>query len=213
MPGLIGKKLGMTQIFTEEGEAVGVTVLEAGPCPVVQVKTAERDGYEAVQLGFGEVKPRRVKRPEAGHAARAGLEAVPTTLAEFEPEEGREYEPGEQLTVEQFQVGDRVKVSGKTKGRGFQGVVKRHGFSGGPASHGGSSTMRLPGSIGPGTDPSRVVKGRKMPGRMGDQWHTSLNLRVEKVDPERHLLLVRGSVPGARNNVVYIRKVGSGESR
>ncbi len=206
MPGLIGKKVGMTQIFTDDGEAVGVTVIEAGPCPVVQVKTPERDGYRAVQLGFGRVKEKRVKKPEAGHAARAGLDYVPAELAEFEQgEEDEAYEAGQELTVELFEEGQRVKVSGKPKGRGFQGPVKRHGFSGGPASHGGSATQRLPGSIGPGTDPSRVIKGRKMAGRMGGTVSTEENLRVERVDAERNLLLVRGSVPGARNNIVYIR--------
>lgn len=195
----------MTQIFTEEGEAVGVTVLEAGPCPVVQVKTPERDGYSALQLGFGRVKEKRVKRPEAGHAARAGLEHVPRELAEFELPAGEEFEPGEELTVEMFEVGQRVKVSGKTKGRGFQGTMKRHGFSGGPGSHGGQSIGRAPGSAGPGTDPSRVIKGRKMPGQMGNTIDTITNLRVEKVFPERNLLLVRGSVPGSKDNIVYIR--------
>lgn len=206
MPGLIAKKVGMTQVFTEEGEAVGVTILEAGPCPVVQVKTAERDGYEAIQLGFGRVKPKRVTKPEAGHAARAGLDYVPSTLVEFEPVEGEDYEPGQELTVEMFEAGDAVKVTGKTKGRGFQGVVKRHGFGGGRASHGGSSVMRAPGSIGPGTDPSRVIKGRKMPGQMGDKPRSVENLTIERVIPEKNLLLVRGSVPGARNNIVYVRR-------
>jgi len=205
MPGLIGKKVGMTQIFTEDGEAVGVTVLEAGPCPVVQVKTAERDGYVSLQLGFGRKKDRRVKRPEAGHAARAGLDYVPEVLAEFEPEEGEEYETGQLLTVEMFEPGQRVKVSGRTKGRGFAGVVKRHGFGGGRGSHGGTSIMRAPGSIGPGTDPSRVIKGRKMAGQMGARQRTEQNLRVEKVDAEKNLILVRGSVPGPRNNIVLIR--------
>lgn len=206
MSGLIGKKLGMTQIFTGDGEAVGVTVIEAGPCPVVQVKTPERDGYSAVQLGFGRVKESRVKRPEAGHAARAGLDYVPSELAEFAPEEGEEYEAGQEITVSIFEPGERVKVSGDSKGRGFQGPVKRHGFGGGRASHGGSAVLRKPGSIGPGTDPSRVIKGRKMAGRMGGTRTTVENLRVERVDPEKNLLLVRGSVPGARNNILYIRR-------
>lgn len=205
MPGLIGKKVGMTQIFTDDGEAVGVTVIEAGPCPVVQVRTDERDGYRAVQLGFGRVKETRVKKPEAGHAARAGLDYVPAELAEFDLGEDEEFEAGQEITVELFEPGQRVKVSGKPKGRGFQGPVKRHGFSGGPASHGGSATQRLAGSIGPGTDPSRVIKGRKMAGRMGGTTRTVENLRVERVDADRNLLLVRGSVPGARNNILYIR--------
>jgi large subunit ribosomal protein L3 len=204
MPGLIGKKLGMTQVFTEEGRAVGVTVLEVGPCPVVQVKTVENDGYEAVQLGYGRRKERRVRKPEAGHAARSGLDYVPAVLAEFEPEEGREYELGEELTVGMFEVGQRVKVSGSTKGRGFQGTVKRHGFGGSSASHGGSATLRKPGSIGPGTDPSRVIKGRKMSGQMGNSTRTALNRRIEGIDADKNLLLVRGSIPGALNNVVLV---------
>lgn len=205
MAGLIGKKLGMAQIFTEEGKAVGVTVLEVGPCPVVQVKTEETDGYEAIQLGFGRRKDNRVKKPEAGHAALAGLDYAPSVLIEFAPESDREYEPGEELTVEMFEVGQRVKISGNTKGRGFQGTVKRHGFGGGRGSHGGMSILRAPGSIGPGTDPSRVIKGRKMSGQMGGDKRTALNRRIEKIVPEKNLLLVRGSVPGARNNIVVIR--------
>jgi large subunit ribosomal protein L3 len=204
MPGLIGRKIGMTQIFNDDGVAVGVTVLEVGPCPVVQVKTADEDGYDAVQLGFGRRKEVRVKRPEAGHAARAGLDYVPEVLAEFDFS-GEELEPGQELTVELFEVGKRVKISGPTKGRGFQGVVKRHGFGGGRASHGGSSTLRAPGSIGAGTDPSRVIKGVKMAGRMGGKIRTAMNRRIERIDPEKNLLMVRGSVPGARNNVVIIR--------
>lgn len=205
MAGLIGKKLGMAQIFTEEGQAVGVTVLEVGPCPVVQVKTEETDGYAAIQLGFGRRKEKRVKRPEAGHAAHAGLDYAPRVLIEFEPEDGREYEPGEQLTVEMFEVGQRVKISGDTKGRGFQGTVKRHGFAGGRGSHGGKSVLRSPGSIGPGTDPSRVIKGRKMAGQMGGVKRTALNRRIEKIVPEKNLLMIRGSVPGSTNNIVVIR--------
>jgi large subunit ribosomal protein L3 len=205
MPGLIGKKLGMTQIFTEDGRAVGCTVLEVGPCPVVQVKTAETDGYEAVQLGFGAQRERRVSKPEAGHAARAGLDHGPRVLAEFEPEEGREYEPGQSLTVDLFEVGQRVKITGVTKGRGFQGTVKRHNFGGSSASHGGSATLRKPGSIGPGTDPSRVIKGRKMSGQMGGTQRTAMNRRIEMIDLEKNLMLVRGSVPGSRHNVVLIR--------
>jgi large subunit ribosomal protein L3 len=207
MPGLIGKKLGMTQVFTEDGKAVGCTVLEVGPCPVVQVKTAETDGYEAVQLGFGAQRERRVTKPEAGHAARAGLDHAPDVLAEFETEEGQEYEAGQSLTVDLFEVGQRVKITGVTKGRGFQGTVKRHNFGGSGASHGGSSTLRKPGSIGPGTDPSRVIKGRKMAGQMGGKQRTALNRRIERIDAEKNLMLIRGSVPGSRHNVVLIRSV------
>jgi len=207
MAGMIGKKVGMTQIFDENGNAVGVTVLEVGPCPVVQIKTTETDGYEAVQLGFGRRREQRAKKPAAGHAARAGLEYVPEVLAEFELEGDREYTAGEELTVEMFEVGQRVKISGKTKGRGFQGTVKRHGFGGSRASHGGSSILRKPGSIGPGTDPSRVIKGRKMSGQMGGTIRTAMNRRIVAIDAEKNLLMIDGSVPGARNNVVLIRTV------
>ena len=205
MPGLIGKKLGMTQIFTEDGKAVGCTVLEVGPCPVVQIKTSTADGYEAIQLGFGAQRERRVVKPEAGHAARAGLDHAPKVLAEFELDEGQEYEAGQSLTVDLFEVGQKVKITGLTKGRGFQGTVKRHNFAGSRASHGGSSVLRKPGSIGPGTDPSRVIKGRKMSGQMGGTKRTAMNRRIEMIDAEKNLMLVRGSVPGARHNVVLIR--------
>ncbi len=204
MPGLIGRKIGMTQIFDEDGAAVGVTVLEVGPCPVVQIKTAERDGYDAVQLGFGRVRDRRVRKPDAGHAARAGLEHVPQVLAEFDFE-GEELELGQELTVEMFDVGSKVRITGPTKGRGFQGVVKRHGFAGGRASHGGSSVLRGPGSIGAGTDPSRVIKGRKMAGQMGGTQRTAMNRKVIRVDAEKNLLMIRGSVPGGRHNIVLVR--------
>ena len=207
MAGMIGKKIGMTQIFDDDGNAVGVTVLEVGPCPVVQIKTDETDGYEAIQLGFGRKRARRATKPAAGHAARAGLEYVPDVLAEFAPEPDREYEAGEELKVDVFEVGQRVKITGRTKGRGFQGTVKRHNFGGSRASHGGSSVLRKPGSIGPGTDPSRVIKGRKMAGQMGDKTRTALNRRIVAVDVERNLLMIDGSVPGARNNVVLIRTV------
>lgn len=205
MAGMIGKKVGMTQIFDADGKAVGVTVIEVGPCPIVQVKTSETDGYEAIQVGFGRRRDRRAKKPSAGHAARAGLDYVPEVLAEFTPDPEREYTPGEELTVEMFEVGQRVKISGRTKGRGFQGTVKRHNFAGSRASHGGSSTLRKPGSIGPGTDPSRVIKGRKMSGQMGNTIRTALNRRIVAIDAENNLLMIDGSVPGARNNVVLIR--------
>lgn len=195
----------MTQIFTEDGKAVGCTVLEVGPCPVVQVKTSTTDGYEAIQLGFGAQRERRVAKPEAGHAARAGLDHAPKVLAEFEFDEGQEYEAGQSLTVDLFEVGQKVKITGLTKGRGFQGTVKRHNFGGSRASHGGSSVLRKPGSIGPGTDPSRVIKGRKMSGQMGGTKRSAMNRRIEMIDAEKNLMLVRGSVPGARHNVVLIR--------
>ncbi len=205
MPGLIGKKVGMTRIFTEEGASVPVTVIEAGPCPVVQLKTEESDGYSAVQLGFSAKKAKRASRPELGHAAKAGLDAAPRILREFEVGDDEELELGQQLTVEVFEAGDTVKVTGTSKGRGFQGVVKRHGFAGRPASH-GHSQSRTPGSMGPGTDPSRVIKGKKLPGRMGGVRKTILNLEVVKVDSERNLLFIKGGVPGSRNSYVLITK-------
>lgn len=204
MPGLIGRKIGMTQIFDEEGRAVGVTVLEVGPCAVVQVKTTERDGYDAVQLGFGRKRDTAVRKPDAGHAARAGLDHVPEVLAEFEYE-GEEIEAGQELTVDMFEVGSTVKITGATKGRGYQGVVKRHGFSGGRGSHGGTAILRSPGSIGAGTDPSRVIKGVKMAGRMGGKTRTAMSRKIIRIDAEKNLLMIRGSVPGARNNIVLVR--------
>ena len=205
MPGLIGKKIGMTRIFTEEGVAIPVTVVEAGPCPVVQVKTPETDGYDAIQLGFGAKKAKRAKKARLGHVAKAGLESAPAIRWEFPPDQGEAYALGQNLTVELFEAGDSVRVTGTTKGRGFQGVVKRYGFAGRPASH-GHPASRTPGSMGPGTDPSRVIKGKKLPGQMGNVRQTIRNLKVVKVDPERNLLFLKGGVPGSRNSYVLITK-------
>lgn len=205
MAGLIGKKLGMTQIFDDEGAAVPVTVLEAGPCPVTQVKSEDSDGYTSIQLGFESRNEKHSTRAERGHAAKAGLELAPRTLREFRVADTAEFEAGQTLTVELFEVGERVKVTGTTKGRGFQGVVKRHGFAGRPGGH-GHPKARNPGSIGPGTDPSRVIKGKKLPGQMGGTQHTERGIRVERIDAERNLIFLRGSVPGSRNSIVYIRK-------
>jgi large subunit ribosomal protein L3 len=206
MEGIIGKKLGMTQLFEESGVVVPVTVVEAGPCPVVQVRTQERDGYEAVQLGFGQQKEKRTTKAEMGHATRAGLGGAPAVLREFGVENGEAGTVGENVTVEIFEVGARVKVTGTTKGRGFQGVMKRHGFKGGRASHGATRIHRAPGSIGAGTNPSRVIKGKKMPGHMGDVQQTVRNLKVAKIDAERNLIYLRGAVPGAVNGYVFITK-------
>ena len=204
MSAIIGRKLGMTQIFDENGTVVPVTVIEAGPCPVVQVRTPEKDGYSAVQLGFGAQKDSRATRAEKGHAVKAGLEAAPRVLKEFQFADAPEV--GATVTVEGFERGGKVKVTGVTKGRGFQGVVKRYGFGGGRASHGATRVHRGPGSIGAGTNPSRVIKGKKMAGHMGDVQQTVRNLLVAKVDAERNLLYVRGAVPGPVNGVVYIQK-------
>lgn len=206
MSGIIGRKLGMTQIFAESGAVVPVTVVEAGPCPVVQVRTAEKNGYQAVQLGFGEKKEKRATRAEIGHAKGAGLTVTPAILREFKIDEGTSPSVGDQVTVDAFEVGARVKVTGQTKGRGFQGVVKRHGFGGGRASHGATRIHRAPGSIGAGTNPSRVIKGKRMPGHMGDVQQTIRNLQVAKVDAERNLLYIRGAVPGPINGYVFITK-------
>lgn len=196
----------MTQLFGDGGAAVPVTVVEAGPCPVLQIKSAESNGYSALQLGFGAQTAKRATRAEVGHAAKAGVDFAPATLREFRVASTDGFEVGQRLTVEQFQPGDKVKVTGTTKGRGFQGVVKRHGFRGRPASH-GHPKKRNPGSIGPGTNPSRVIKGKKMPGQMGASQQTVRNLRIERIDAERNLVYIRGAVPGARNSLVFIRKM------
>jgi len=205
MAGLIGKKIGMTRVFTEEGVTVPVTVVQAGPCPVVQVKTPKTDGYDAVQLGFGSRKAKRARKARLGHVAKAGLQAAPAILREFSPDEGESYEAGQELTVELFAAGDSVKVTGTSKGRGFQGAVKRHGFRGRPGSH-GHPKARNPGSMGPGTDPSRVIKGKKLPGQMGNVRTTIRNIQVVKVDAERNLLFLKGGVPGSRNSYLLITK-------
>jgi large subunit ribosomal protein L3 len=205
MPGLIGRKLGMTQIFGDNG-AVPVTVIEATPCPVTQVKTSESDGYTAVQVGYGVRKSAKATKAERGHATKAGLEYTPRILKEFRLTEPGEWEVGQQMTVEFFTEGDKVKVIGTSKGRGFQGAVKRHGFRGRPASH-GHPKKRNPGTLGPGTNPSRVIKGKKMPGQMGNVKHTVRNLKIERVDADRNLIYIRGAVPGARNSLVFIRKL------
>jgi large subunit ribosomal protein L3 len=207
MPGIIGKKVGMTRIFDESGAQVPVTVVEAGPCPVTQIKSVESDGYAAVQIGFGSRKEKHATAPEIGHAARAGLEAAPRILREFSSVEGEngELELGQHVTVGQFEPGDRVKVTGTSKGRGFQGVVKRHGFAGRPGGH-GHPMSRTPGSMGPGTDPSRVIKGKKLPGQMGGTRTTIRNLLVVKVDDERNLIFLKGGVPGSRDSFLLITK-------
>jgi large subunit ribosomal protein L3 len=202
--GLIGRKLGMTRVFAEDGSAVPVTVIEAGPCRVLQV----REG--GIQLGWGAKKAQRTSKAELGHAKKAGLETAPQVLRVF-PVNGDAPTPGAEVKVDIFAAGELVKVTGTTKGRGFQGVVHRHGFGGGPATH-GNTRHRKPGSISPGTDPSRVIKGKKMPGHHGAERHTELGLRVVKVDAERNLLFVRGAIPGARNGIVTVAKQG-GKSR
>ncbi len=204
MAGIIGKKIGMTRLFDENGAQVPVTVIEAGPCPVTQIKTEATDGYHAVQLGFGAQKAKRASRAEVGHAARAGVEVAPRIVREI-PASGESFELGQTLTVEQFEPGDRVKITGTSKGRGFQGVVKRHGFAGRPGGH-GHPMSRNPGSLGPGTDPSRVIKGKKLPGQMGGARTTIRNLQIVRVDGERNLLFIKGGIPGSRDSYVLITK-------
>jgi len=205
MPGLIGKKIGMTRIFDEDGTAQSVTVVEAGPCPVLQLKSEETDGYSAVQLGFSAQKDKRASKAEKGHAAKAGVDVAPRLVREFPMDDGAEIELGQAITVEVFEAGDSVKVTGTSKGKGFQGVVKRWGFAGRPASH-GHSQGRTPGSMGPGTDPSRVIKGKKLPGRMGGRRVTLGNQKIVRVDTERNLLFIKGGVPGSRNSYLLIQK-------
>ena len=205
LKGLIGKKIGMTQIFDDSGAAVPITVIEAGPCYVTQVRDVETDGYTAVQLGFGEIKPKRLTGGQLGHLKRNDLPPL-RYLREFRTKKDAEMNPGDQVTVEVFEVGDHVDVLGTSKGRGFAGVVKRHGFSGGPKTHGQSDRMRSPGSAGATSTPGRVFKGKRGPGHMGTARVTAQNLRVEIVDPERNLLGVRGSVPGARGGIVMIKE-------
>jgi large subunit ribosomal protein L3 len=205
MPGLIGRKIGMTRIFDAEGTQIPVTVIEAGPCPVVQVKALGGNGERAVQLGFGAQKANRASMAVVGHAAKAGLQAAPSILRDFRLDANETVEVGQQLTVQQFEAGDRVKVTANSKGRGFQGVVKRHGFTGRPGGH-GHPLSRNPGSIGPGTNPSRVIKGKKLPGQMGGTRTSVRNIQVVRVDSVRNLLFVKGGVPGARDGYVLISK-------
>jgi large subunit ribosomal protein L3 len=205
MAAILAKKLGMTQLFLADGRVERVTVLEAGPCPVTAIRTRERDGYEAVQLAFDATKEKHLTKPELGHLKKA--DAGPyKRLAEFRDEAG-ELHLGESVTVDAFAVGERVKISGTSKGKGFQGTIKRHNFASGPKSH-GSHNIRAPGSIGASADPARVFKGVRGPGQMGNKRVTQRGLEIVGVDPAKNLLLVRGSVPGPRNGVVEVRTDG-----
>ncbi len=202
--GLIGKKLGMTQVFTRDGRCVPVTVIKAGPCTVLQKKTKAKDGYDAVQLGF-EAKPaRKTNKPMMGHFRKADAGAF-RKIAEFRTDDIDSFEVGQSIDIEGFKAGDKITVTGRSKGRGFQGVIKRHGFGGGRETH-GSTNHRGPGSIGQCAWPSRVFKGHKMAGHMGNERVTVRNLEVIEVDKQNNLLLVKGSVPGANNNFVLIRR-------
>jgi large subunit ribosomal protein L3 len=205
--GMVGRKLGMTQVFDEKGEALPVTVIECGPNVVTQIRTVENDGYEAVQLGFGISK--RLNRPEQGHRKASGF--MSNSLREVKATGLDDIEVGQQFKVDTFTAGELVDVSANSKGRGFQGGMKRHGFSGGPKTHGQSDRWRAPGSIGSSATPGRVMKGIKMAGHMGTNRVTVQNLEVVRVDTERNLLLVKGSVPGPNKGLVMIRKAIKGQ--
>lgn len=202
--GLLGRKLGMTTVFSERGEAIPVTVIEAGPNHVLNIRTKDRDGYEAVQIGFGDVNPKRLTKPVLGQMKGAGV-AV-RYLREMSADDVSEHNVGDTLDVDLFNADDLVDVTGTSKGKGFAGVMKRHGFKGGKRTHGQSDRMRAPGSLGAGTTPGKVWKGKRMAGRMGNDRKTIQRLRVVRVDGERHLLLIKGSVPGAKNGLVYVRR-------
>ena len=201
--GIIGRKIGMTQIFRESGQVAPVTVIEAGPCTVTQVKTVKRDGYEAAQVGFQTAK--KLNKPERGHLEKTGLFK---RLREAPVDGVDDLEVGQQIDVGLFQEGEKVDVIGRSKGRGFQGGMKRWGFRGGPRTHGQSDRARAPGSIGAGTTPGKVLKGKKMAGHMGNRRITVKNLEVVKVDTERNLILLKGGIPGAHNGLLLIRKAG-----
>lgn len=208
MKGIIGRKISMTQVFRDDGQVVPVTVIQAGPCPIVQRKTAGKDGYEAIQLGFQEVKASRVNRPRRGHFQRHGAPLC-RFLREFRVQDASRFEPGQVITVETFQVGEKVKVTAKTKGKGFTGVMRRHGFSGAPGAHGTHEYFRHGGSVGSSAFPSRVFKGMGMPGQHGNGPATIRNLEIVDVRPHENVLLIKGSVPGPNNGVVIVH--GEGE--
>jgi len=206
MPGMLAKKLGMTNIFSEDGQIIPVTILEAGPCNVYAVRSKEKDGYEAVQLGFGEKKEKRTSKPQLDYYKKHGLK-IPQTLKEFRNFESSQFKIGDEVKVDIFQIGDKVKVSGKNKGKGFQGVMRRHNFGGvGGTTHGQSDRLRAPGSIGSSSYPSRVFKGQRMAGRMGFENTTISNLKVVKVISEKNIVMVKGAVPGSINSIVAINK-------
>jgi large subunit ribosomal protein L3 len=212
MKGIVGKKVGMTQIFNENGDVIPVTLIEAGPCYIVQKKTVDKDGYEAVQLGYGEVSEKRLTKAVAGHLKKVSVPPV-RHLREFKFSNYSELEEGQKLDAGIFAVGERVDVVGTSKGKGFAGVVKRHHFGGGRKTHGQSDRHRAPGSIGAGTTPGRVYKGMRMAGRMGGERVTASNLEVVIVDPERNLLAVKGSIPGAKNSLVLVNEASKSKAK
>lgn len=206
---LLGRKLGMTQVWDEDGNVVPLTVVQVDTNVVTQVRTEDQDGYSAVQIGFEDLDPRRATKPMLGHFEAAGV-SPKKHLAEFRTADADTFELGQELDASTFDVGQKVDVSGNTKGKGFAGVMKRHGFAGGPASHGAHKIHRKPGSIGGAATPGRVFKGKKMPGRMGNEKSTVLNLTVQGVDTDRGLLLIKGAVPGPKNAVVMVRTAVKG---
>lgn len=206
---LIGRKVDMTQVFADDGSVVPVTVIQAGPCIVTQVKTPERDGYSALQLGFGERKPKKVNKPLKGHLDKSG-KGYFQVLREVRVEQPEDYELGNELLVDVFEIGERIDVIGTSKGKGFAGPIKRWGFQRGPSAH-GSKNIREPGSTGNATFPGRVIKGKKMAGQKGNSRVTVMNLKIVDVRPEGNLLLVKGAIPGATNGIVLIRKTNRGK--
>lgn len=200
---ILGKKLGMTQVWSDDDRLLPVTVIEAGPCVVAQVRTLERDGYRAIQLGYGDIKESKVNKPDMGHFKKAGV-APKRHLAEVRLDEGETYKVGDAVTVDMLEPGMHVHISGTSKGKGFQGVIKRHNYKGGPGGH-GSHFHRAPGSIGQSSSPSRVFKGMGLPGHMGSETVTVRNLEVVRVDVEQNLLLLKGAVPGGKGTLLMIR--------
>ena len=200
---ILGRKLGMTQVWSEDDQLVPVTVIQAGPCVVTQIKTTDKEGYEAIQIGYGDIKPKKVNKPMKGHFDKAGVEPS-RILREVLVDDAASYELGQQVTVEQFAEVKKVDVSGVSKGKGFAGVIKRHNYRGGPGGH-GSHFHRAPGSIGQCATPSRVFKGMKLPGHMGDEKVTVRNLEVVRIDVEQNLLLVKGAIPGGKGALVSVR--------
>lgn len=206
MPGLLGKKLGMSSVYTEDGVVMPVTLIQVGPCKVYTIRTVESDGYEALQLGYGKGNPKKIAKPQKAYFEKVGL-AAPRFLKEFKGFDTSEYKVGDELTIDMFMEGEKITVSGKSKGKGFQGVMKRHGFGGvGGATHGQHNRLRAPGSIGQSSYPSRVLKGTRMAGRKGYERFTTRGLKVVKILKDENILMVKGAVPGSINSIVEIKK-------
>ena len=201
---LLGQKLGMTRMFTEEGRWIEVTLVQAGPCTIIQRKTRDRDGYDAVQVGYGDANESRLTKPAKGHFAKAGV-APKRYLREFRVDPASDLQPGQEIRNDIFKAGDKVDISGTSKGKGFAGVIRRHGMGGGPEGH-GSNFHRAPGSVGQSADPSKIIRGKRMPGRMGNEKKTVQNLEIVQVDTEKNLLVVHGCIPGANGGVVVVKQ-------